>query len=101
MKKRIVNIMIVLLILILIGALNYTVYDNKRIQKILDDYYEQGEIYKVNDCYFCGHEVLVYPVNNSWYIECDNCNIRTGYYDSKIELIEYWNNAKEEFEDER
>lgn len=49
-------------------------------------------------CPICGHEVKLNPVNDSFYIECDNflgengCGLTTGYYKSKNELIEQWNN---------
>ena len=49
-------------------------------------------------CPICGHEVKLNPINESFYIECekwigsDGCGLRTGYYKSKNELIEKWNN---------
>lgn len=51
-------------------------------------------------CPICGHEVKLNPINDSFYIECDNflgedgCGLTTGYYDSKNELIEQWNGMK-------
>ena len=49
-------------------------------------------------CPICGHEVELNPINDSFYIECekwmdsDGCGLITGYYKSKNELIEKWNN---------
>ena len=51
-------------------------------------------------CPICGHEVKLNPINDSFYIECDDflgergCGLRTGYYESKKELIEKWNGMK-------
>ena len=51
-------------------------------------------------CPICGHEVKLNPINDSFYIECDDflggrgCGLTTGYYESKNELIEKWNGMK-------
>lgn len=42
------------------------------------------------DCPFCQGKAVVYPIKDDWYIECDNCGIRTDFFDSKEELISYW-----------
>lgn len=52
-------------------------------------------------CPMCGHDVKLNPINDSFYIECDNsigengCGLKTGYYKSKNELIEQWNGMDE------
>ena len=54
----------------------------------------------LNPCPICGHEVKLNPVNDSFYIKCDDflgedgCGLTTGYYESKNELIEKWNGIK-------
>ena len=54
----------------------------------------------LNPCPICGHEVKLNPINDSFYIECDDflgengCGLTTGYYKSKNELIEKWNGMK-------
>lgn len=54
----------------------------------------------LSPCPMCGNEVKLNPINDSFYIECDNflgedgCGLQTGYYNSKNELIEQWNNMK-------
>ena len=54
----------------------------------------------LNPCPICGHEVKLNPINDSFYIECDKflgkggCGLTTGYYKSKNELIEKWNDMK-------
>ena len=55
----------------------------------------------LDPCPICGHEVKLNPINDSFYIECDNflgedgCGLTTGYYKSKNELIEQWNGMNE------
>ena len=54
----------------------------------------------LNPCPICGHEVKLNPINDSFYIKCDDflgedgCGLKTGYYKSKNELIEKWNGMK-------
>jgi len=63
---------------------------------------EEIEVDEVNllPCPICGHEVKLNPINDSFCIECDNflgedgCGLKTGYYDSKNELVEQWNGMK-------
>ena len=55
----------------------------------------------LNPCPICGNEVKLNPVNDSFYIKCDDllggdgCGLTTGYYKSKNELIEQWNGMNE------
>ena len=55
----------------------------------------------LDPCPICGHEVKLNPINDSFYIKCDNflggdgCGLTTGYYKSKNELIEQWNGMNE------
>lgn len=52
----------------------------------------------LNLCPMCGHNMKLNHINDSFYIECDSslgedgCGLSTGYYESKTELIEQWNN---------
>lgn len=51
----------------------------------------QEEI-ELNNCPMCDSDkITINPVNNSFYIECDNCHMRTSYNESLIGLIKYWN----------
>lgn len=54
------------------------------------------EEYELLRCPICGSMVKLYPVNESWYIQCtnDHCDIRTGYSYNKNELIKNWNNME-------
>ena len=71
--------------------------DNLQIQ--LDQCVELEEENLI-PCPICGHEVKLNPINDSFYIECDDflgesgCGLTTGYYKSKNELIEKWNGMK-------
>lgn len=42
-------------------------------------------------CPFCGGNAIIQPVQDSFYIECDGCEMRTDYLKSKADLIDYWN----------
>lgn len=44
-------------------------------------------------CPKCNSQVKVQLVRESSYIECPNCKLRTGYFDTTRELIHYWNNT--------
>lgn len=46
---------------------------------------------ELNPCSLCGGQVKLNPVNDSFYIECLDCELETGYYKSKADLIKYWN----------
>lgn len=51
----------------------------------------KSEDIELRPCMLCKEQVELYPINNSFYIECPYCHLETGYYDSKAELIDYWN----------
>lgn len=58
--------------------------------------YNENEHVDLIDCPMCGWDVKLYPVNESWYIQCTNtdCELRTGYFNSKNHLINQWNNME-------
>ena len=49
---------------------------------------------EVLDCPFCGGNVKILPINESFYIRCESCRIETSNFDDAVELSEYWNKAK-------
>jgi len=53
---------------------------------------ESGQL---ENCPLCGAVVGLYPTKHSFYIECDNCDLQTGYFETKEELISLWNNRKD------
>ena len=46
----------------------------------------------LENCPFCDGHPILQPVNQRFYIECESCEMRTDYFDSKYELVQYWNN---------
>ena len=46
----------------------------------------------LENCPFCDGIAIIQQVNNSFYIECEECELHTNYYGSKKELVKYWNN---------
>ena len=76
--------------------------DNLQIQLEQCVEYVEVEVEEqtLDPCPICGHEVKLNPINDSFYIECDDflgesgCGLTTGYYKSKNELIEKWNGMK-------
>ena len=91
-----VLIFIIVFLIVCIYGLR-TRADDLQVQ--LDQYIDVEE-QNLNPCPMCGNEVKLNPINDSFYIECDNflgedgCGLTTGYYDSKNELIEQWNEMK-------
>ena len=45
----------------------------------------------LEECPFCDGNANIQRVNDSFYIECDDCELHTDYFDSELELINYWN----------
>lgn len=54
------------------------------------------ECIELLNCPMCGSKVKLYPINESWYIECsnDHCELHTGYFNNKNELMDKWNNME-------
>lgn len=42
-------------------------------------------------CPMCNGNPNMLPVNESFYAECEDCKLRTTFFDSKSELVDYWN----------
>ena len=49
---------------------------------------------QLSPCRYCGSSVEIYPITDSYYIECKGCGIHTRYFRNKAELIDYWNGGK-------
>lgn len=45
----------------------------------------------LDNCPLCDGNAVVKPINDSFYIKCENCDLETNFFDSKSELIKYWN----------
>ena len=67
-------------------------------KELMDVKYSASEI---EPCPMCGAEVKLFGTD-SFYIDCDKfddnkgCGLSTGYYKSKIKLIEDWNSIPRE-----
>ena len=46
-------------------------------------------------CPFCGASPTLFTVKDFFYIECEQCDIKTGYFYSKAELKDYWNHISD------
>ena len=54
---------------------------------------QEKDVEYCTKCPMCGERVKLNPIEDDWYIECQNihCDLQTGYFDDKKELIEKWN----------
>ena len=43
---------------------------------------------EVLDCPFCGGNVKILPINESFYIRCESCRVETVSFDDAVELSE-------------
>lgn len=59
----------------------------------ISQHVEEKEVEYCTTCPMCGWCVELKPINDSWYIECQNlaCGLHTGYFKSKEHLVEKWN----------
>lgn len=53
---------------------------------------KNNEDIELECCPLCGGNVVMQPVNDSFYIECEECELHTDFFNSKNDLINYWNN---------
>jgi hypothetical protein len=55
---------------------------------------ENTDIEYCTECPMCGWLVELKPINDYWYIECQNlaCGLHTGHFENKERLIKKWNN---------
>jgi hypothetical protein len=50
---------------------------------------------ELKECPLCkSKEVKLNPVNDSYLIKCNTCNLETNYYSDLGELVHYWNNRQ-------
>lgn len=85
MRKRLLSVALAVVMVVCLILLTY-VFNLKREN---DNLKTNG--IKLNECYLCGGNVDLYPVNDSFYIKCEDCDLQTDYFDSKSDLIRYWN----------
>ena len=99
LKNRIWKIICVVLVFATIFLIVYMFGLRKRADNLQTQINQCVKVEEENlvPCPICGHEVKLNPINDSFYIKCDDflgedgCGLTTGYYESKNELIEKWN----------
>ncbi len=96
---------IILSIILIITGVNYLkVKDDMKklqaeydeLQTLYDECKTQNYSEDLDPCPICGASVKLFPINESFYICCENCNLRTDYFDSRKDLIDYWNKKHNE-----
>lgn len=100
-KKKILCISIFMGLALVIGILvSLTFIQKNQIIQLEDNVVQLENEKKENmasevvleNCPFCRGKAILQPINTSFYIECEDCELHTDYFDSKYELIQYWNN---------
>lgn len=100
-KKKILCISIFMGLVLIIGILIRSIFVQKNQIIQLEDNVIQLENEKkenmaseivLENCPFCGGKAILQPVNQMFYIECEDCELQTNYFESKYELVQYWNN---------
>lgn len=85
--RFIIAICIIILSLILYIRHQNTIIDN--LEQDIENLWNEGCI--LNLCPICDNKVTIYPVNDRYYIKCNDCGLNTDYFDSINELEKYWN----------
>lgn len=91
MNKRRVKIFIVFFIIgYLLGIVIIQRFKIVELKQNQENINENVEVV-LEECPFCDGSANIQPVNDSFYIECDDCELHTDYFDSESELVNYWN----------
>lgn len=101
MKNFVIGVLIGVILLLIIGFQFYTIekqveivdLENHVAQLKEEMKYEDTEL---NPCYLCNGVVKLKQVNDSFYIECESCKLKTAFFEFKTELTKYWNKCLEE-----
>ncbi len=96
MKKRLLSValaVVMVVCLVLLIVVMKTELENKALRAENAELKQscEVEIEELSPCYLCGGNAKIQPVNERFYIECGGCDLRTDYFDSKFDLIRYWN----------
>lgn len=96
MEKRILSVALAVTIIVcfvLFNDLIHTRFENDTL-RAENEYLKQNyevETYELAPCYLCGGNVKIQPVNDKFYIECEDCKLESDFFRSKADLIRYWN----------
>lgn len=80
-------------------TINNLLKDNSDLKSQVDKYElelaNQGA--ELDNCFVCGNDHIKITTSYSrYYIKCSKCGINTDWYDTKNELIQYWNSIGED-----
>ena len=89
-KKEVKKFAACIIIGLLIGIV--IVQRTKIIQFENDERQNIAEEIALEKCPFCNGKAVIQPVQDSFYIECEKCELHTDFFKSKEKLIRYWNN---------
>lgn len=96
MKKRILSVALtvtIIVCLVLFNDLIHARFENDTLrsenEELKRNYVVETE--ELVPCYLCGGNAKIKPVNESFYIECEDCDLTTDFFKSKADLIRYWN----------
>ena len=101
-EKVKLNTIVILTVLIIIIAFCYMTTNNVRLKNKTKELEKENVELKeeidvvvdLEECPLCGGTAKLHPVNDSFYIKCENCKLETDFYKSKKYLVDYWNNRK-------
>lgn len=96
MKKRLLSValaVVMVVCLVLLIVVMKTELENKALRAENTELKQSYELEteELAPCYLCGGNVKIQPVNDTFYIECEDCDLQTDYFDPKSDLIRYWN----------
>ena len=93
-KTNIIFAMLIIIFVLYICSvvkIKHLKHENSSLKETCEEYITEIKEIELVPCYLCDGEVKIQPVNDSFYIECENCELRTDFFKSKSELIRYWN----------
>lgn len=89
--KTLINICIVAIVILSV-LYGLTEIQSRQLEKRIDGLTRTDIL---EPCPLCSGNAIVQPVNDSFYIQCEDCKLKTTYFHSKEELVEYWNTRNE------
>ena len=82
--------------IILLGLISLLLFGCNCSNEIINKKDERISTDNVHNCYMCGSsDVYVNQYKNGYWLECEQCHLRSGNYTDKDELIELWNNINQ------
>lgn len=96
MKKRLLGValaVVMVVCFVLLIVVMKTDLENKALRAENSELKQshETETEELAPCYLCGGNAKIQPVNDSFYIRCEDCGLETDFFKSKSDLIRYWN----------